>query len=119
MRGRPVGRMEPPSEADRRHAAVPAADNVARVPGLFEAEAPCDSRQRDARAGLQVFARGEFRVTQVLTLASAHAGAREVTAPTAVAAVRAAGQERAERAWRQGPTWSVRQSDQMERVCHR
>jgi hypothetical protein len=82
MRGRhPIGRMEPLSEADRRLVAVRAADATARVPELFEAEAPCDGCPHDALAGLQVFARGEFCVRQVLTFASARAGAREVTAP--------------------------------------
>jgi hypothetical protein len=80
------------SEADRRLVAVWAADTAERVLWLFEAEAPGDSRPRDAIAGLRAFARGELRVRQALRLASAHAAAREVAAPAAVAAARAAGQ---------------------------
>jgi hypothetical protein len=87
-----MGSPQTLSEADRRLVAVWAADSAERVLGLFEAEAPGDSRPRDAIAGLRAFARGELRVRQALRLASAHAAAREVAAPAAVAAARAAGQ---------------------------
>jgi hypothetical protein len=87
-----VGSPQTLSETDRRLVAVWAADSAERVLGLFEAEAPGDSRPRDAIAGLRAFARGELRVRQALRLASAHAAAREVAAPAALAAARAAGQ---------------------------
>jgi len=88
-----VGSPQTLSAADRRLVAVWAADCAERVLGLFEAEAPGDSRPRDAIAGLRAFARSELRVGQARSLgASAHAAAREVAAPAAVAAARAAGQ---------------------------
>jgi hypothetical protein len=80
------------SEADRRIVAVWAADCAERVLGLFEAEAPWDSRPRDAIARLRAFARGELGVAEARRRFVAHAAAREVSAPAAVAAARAAGQ---------------------------
>ena len=80
------------SEADRRIVAVWAADCAERVLGLFEAEAPRDSRPRDAIARLRAFARGELGVAETRRRFVAHAAAREVSAPAAVAAARAAGQ---------------------------
>jgi hypothetical protein len=80
------------SEADRRIVAVWAADCAERVLGLFEAEAPGDSRPRDAIARLRAFARGELGVAEARRRFVAHAAAREVSAPAAVAAARAAGQ---------------------------
>lgn len=82
------------SEAERRVVSVWAADCAERVLGLFEAEAPGDSRLRQAITGLRAFARGELRVWPAHTLAGhAHAAAREInTKPAAVAAARAAGQ---------------------------
>jgi immunity protein 5 of polymorphic toxin system len=59
---------------------------------LFEAEAPGDSRPRDAITRLRAFARGELRVAEARRRFVAHAAAREVSAPAAVAAARAAGQ---------------------------
>jgi hypothetical protein len=50
------------SEADRRIVAVWAADCAERVLRLFEAEAPGDSRPRDAIARTRAFARGELGV---------------------------------------------------------
>jgi hypothetical protein len=79
-------------EADRRIVAVWAADCAERVLGLFEAEAPGDSRPRDAIARLRAFARGEVRAGEARRRFVAHAAAREVSAPAAVAAARAAGQ---------------------------
>jgi hypothetical protein len=87
-----VGSPQTLSEADRRLVAVWAADCAERVLGLFEAEAPGDSRPRDAIAGLRAFGRGELAVRPALRLSSAHAAAREVVAPAAVAAARSAGQ---------------------------
>jgi hypothetical protein len=80
------------SEADRRIVAVWAADCAERVLGLFEAEAPGDRRPRDAIARLRAFARGELGVGEARRRFVAHTAAREVSAPAAVAAARAAGQ---------------------------
>src|SRR5579859_572556 len=81
------------SETDRRLVAVWAADCAERVLGLFEAEAPGDSRPRDAIAGLRAFARGELGVAgEIRRRFVGGAAAHEVSAPAAVAAARAAGQ---------------------------
>jgi hypothetical protein len=81
------------SEDDRRVLAVWAADCAERTLSLFEAQAPGDTRPRDAIDGLRAFARGEMRIGPVRALsARAHAAAREVGDPAAVAAARAAGQ---------------------------
>jgi pimeloyl-ACP methyl ester carboxylesterase len=80
-------------EDDRRVLAVWAADCAERTLPLFEARAPSDTRPREAIDGLRAFSRGEMRIGQVRALsARAHAAAREVTEPAAVAAARAAGQ---------------------------
>jgi hypothetical protein len=80
------------SEADRRVLAVWAADCAERTLPLFEARAPSDSRSRDAIDGLRAFARGELRIGEVRALSAlAHAAAREIGDPAAVAAARAAG----------------------------
>lgn len=81
------------SEDDRRVLAVWAADCAERTLWLFEAQAPNDWRPRDAIDGLRAFARGEMRIGRVRALATlAHAAAREIGDPAAVAAARAAGQ---------------------------
>ena len=73
--------------------AVWAADCAERTLSLFEAQAPSDTRPRDAIDGLRAFARGEMRIGKVRALAAqAHAAAREIGDPAAVAAARAAGQ---------------------------
>jgi hypothetical protein len=59
---------------------------------LFEAEAPSDTRPRDAIVRLRAFARGELGVSEARRRFVAHAAAREVKAPAAAAAARAAGQ---------------------------
>jgi Imm-5 like putative immunity protein len=87
-----VGSPQTLSEADRRIVAVWAADCAERVLGLFEAEAPGDSRPRDAIARLRAFSRGELGVGEARRRFVAHAAAREVSAPAAAAAARAAGQ---------------------------
>ncbi len=80
------------SEDDRRVLAVWAADCAERTLPLFEAHAPGDKRPRDAIDGGRAFARGELRIGPTRTLAiAAHAAAREVGDPAAVAAARAAG----------------------------
>ena len=86
-----MGSPQTLSEADRRIVAVWAADCAERVLGLFEAEAPGDGRPRDAIARLRAFARGELGVGEARRRFVAHAAAREVSAPAAVAAARAAG----------------------------
>ena len=81
------------SEADRRIVAVWAADCAERVLGLFEAEAPSDSRPRDAIARTRAFARGELGVAdQIRRRFIALDAAREARTPAAAAAARAAGQ---------------------------
>lgn len=69
-----------------------AADCAERVLALFEARAPDDPRPRRAIEGARAFARGELRVGPARRLAvDAHAAARDVADPAAVAAARAAG----------------------------
>lgn len=81
------------SEEDRRVLAVWAADCAERVLPLFESRAPHDRRPRDAIDGVRAFARGELRIGPVRALAAAaHAAARSVDDPAAIAAARAAGQ---------------------------
>jgi hypothetical protein len=81
------------SEDDRRVLADWAADCAERTLPLFETRAPTDTRPRAAIDGLRAFARGELRIGAVRALAAqAHAAARAVPDPAAVAAARAAGQ---------------------------
>jgi hypothetical protein len=80
------------SEDDRRVLALWAADCAERTLSLFEAQAPRDTRPRDAIDGVRAFALGKMRIGKVRALsAKAHAAAREVGDPAAVAAARAAG----------------------------
>jgi hypothetical protein len=80
------------SEDDRRVLAVWTADCAERTLSLFEAQAPRDTRPRDAINGLRAFARGEMSIGKVRALsARAHAAAREIGDPAAVATARAAG----------------------------
>ncbi len=88
-----MGSPQALSEADRRVVAAWAADCAERVLGLFEAEAPADSRPRDAIARTRAFARGELGVAgEARRRFVAGAAAREVSAAAAAAAARAAGQ---------------------------
>ena len=87
-----MGSPQTLSEAERRVVAFWAADCAERVLGLFEAEAPGDRRPRDAIARLRAFARWELGVAEARRRFVAHAAARDVSAPAAVAAARAAGQ---------------------------
>ena len=81
------------SEADRRLVAAWAADCAERVLPLFEAEAPDDDRPREAIARARAFARGELDVAGEIRRRFAGGGAaRDVRAPAAIAAARAAGQ---------------------------
>jgi hypothetical protein len=88
-----VGSPQTLSEADRRIVAGWAADCAQRVLWLFEVEAPGDSRPRDAIARARAFARGELEVSdEIRRRFRGGAAAREVAAPPATAAARAAGQ---------------------------
>ncbi len=88
-----VGSPQTLSEADRRIVAVWAADCAERVLGLFEAEAPTDTRPRDAIARTRAYARGELGVAdEIRRRFVGNAAAREVSGPAAVAAAKAAGQ---------------------------
>ncbi len=81
------------SEADRRIVAAWAADCAQRVLGLFEAEAPGDSRPRDAITRARAFARGELDVAdEIRRRFLGGAAARDTGTPAAAAAARAAGQ---------------------------
>ena len=80
------------SEDDRRVLAVWAADCAERVLPMFEIRALGDPRPREAIEGVRAFARGELRIGPARALAvAAHAAAREVGDPAAMAAARAAG----------------------------
>lgn len=88
-----MGSPQTLSEADRRIVAVWAADCAERVLELFEAAAPGDSRPREAIVRLRAFGRGELRVAGEIRRRFVNgAAAREVSAPAAAAAARAAGQ---------------------------
>ena len=88
------GSMQPKltlGEDDRRLVGLWAADCAERVLPLFEAEAPSDTRPREAIEGIRAFALGGKRTGQLRSLAwAAHAAAREVGEPVATAAARAA-----------------------------
>ena len=58
-----MGSPQTLSETERRIVAAWAADCAERVLGLFEAEAPRDSRPRDSIARTRAFARGEYGVS--------------------------------------------------------
>ncbi|MGB9182597.1 MAG: putative immunity protein [Solirubrobacteraceae bacterium] len=88
-----MGSPQTLSEANRRIVALWAADCAGRVLRLFEADAPGDSRPREAIARARAFARGELGVAEEIRRRFINAGAaREVRAPAAAAAARAAGQ---------------------------
>jgi hypothetical protein len=81
------------SEADRRTVAAWAADCAEHVLQIFEAAAPGDGRPRDLIARTRAFARGELDVAEGIRRRFAGGvPAREVHAPAAAAAARAAGQ---------------------------
>jgi hypothetical protein len=88
-----VGSAQTLSEAERRIVAAWAADCAERVLTIFEAEAPYDSRPRDAIARTRAFARGELGVAGEIRRRFAGGGAVDgVSTPAAAAAARAAGQ---------------------------
>ena len=88
-----MGSPQTLSQADRRIVAAWAADCAERVLGLFEAEAPGDTRPRDAIARTRAFARGELGAAEGIRRRFAgNAAAREVSGPAAVAAAKSAGQ---------------------------
>ena len=81
------------SEADRRVLADWAADCAEHVLALFRAEAPDDDRPRALIDRTRAYARGELRTAdEIRRRFSGGVGAKDVTAPAAVAAARAAGQ---------------------------
>jgi hypothetical protein len=81
------------SEGERRIVADWAADCAERVLRLFEAEAPKDPRPGNAIDRTRAFARGELDVAEEIRRRFVAGGAaRDVGAPAAAAAARAAGQ---------------------------
>ncbi|MGN6169269.1 MAG: putative immunity protein [Solirubrobacteraceae bacterium] len=80
------------SETERRIVSVWAADCAERVLGLFEAEAPGDSRPRDAIARTRAFGRGELDVAAEIRRRFVGGGAARDVSPVAAAGARAAGQ---------------------------
>lgn len=81
------------TEADRRTVAAWAADCAEHVLEIFEAAAPGDGRPRDLIVRTRAFARGELDVAEGIRRRFAGGvPAREVRAPAAAAAARAAGQ---------------------------
>ena len=88
-----MGSPQTLSESDRRIVAAWAAACAERVLAFFEAEAPRDRRPRDAIARTRAFARGELAVADEIRRRFVGGGAaRDVRAPAAAAAARAAGQ---------------------------
>jgi hypothetical protein len=88
-----MGSPQALSESDRRIVAAWAAACAERVLALFEAQAPGDRRPRDAIARTRAFARGELAVADEIRRRFVGGGAaRDVRAPPAAAAARAAGQ---------------------------
>jgi hypothetical protein len=88
-----MGSPQALSEADRRVVADWAADCAERVLVLFEAEAPEDTRPRDAITRTRAFARGELGAAEEIRRRFiAGRAVRDVRAPAAVAAARAAAQ---------------------------
>jgi len=88
-----MGSPQSLSEADRRVVAAWAADCAEHVLALFRAEAPDDDRPRALIARTRAFARGELRTAdEIRRRFAGGVGAKDVTAPAAAAAARAAGQ---------------------------
>jgi Imm-5 like putative immunity protein len=88
-----MGSPQTLSQGDRRLVAWWAADCAEHVLDLFETEAPADGRPREAIARARTFARGELDVAAEIRRRFRNGGApREVSAPAAKAAARAAGQ---------------------------
>jgi hypothetical protein len=91
--GRVVVSPQTLSEVDRRLVAAWAADCAERVLPLFEAEAPDDDRPRVLIARARAFARGELRTAaEIRRRFAGGVGPKDVKAPAAMAAARAAGQ---------------------------
>lgn len=87
-----MGSPQTLSEADRRIVAAWAADCAERVLRWFEAEAPDDTRPRDAIARTRAFARGELGVAEEIRRRFVGGGAARDVSACAAAAARAAGQ---------------------------
>ena len=80
-------------EAERRLVATWAADCAERVLGIFEAEAPGDSRPRELIARARAYAGGELSAAEgIRRRFEGGVGVGEVAAPAAMAAARSAGQ---------------------------
>ncbi len=80
-------------DADRRLAALWAADCAERVLPLFEAEAPDDDRARDGIARTRAYGRGELdAASEIKRRSVAGRAAQSVKSPPAVAAAHAVGQ---------------------------
>jgi Imm-5 like putative immunity protein len=81
------------SEAERRTVAAWAADCAEHVLEIFEQTVPRDTRPRDLIARTRAFARGELGVAEgIRSRFVGGVSARDVHAPAAAAAARAAGQ---------------------------
>lgn len=80
------------SEHDRRVVAAWAADCAERVLGVFELEAPGDTRPRDAIARTRAYARGELDTAMEIRRRFAGEGAARAVSAPAAAAARSAGQ---------------------------
>lgn len=80
------------TEADRRIVAGWAADCAERVLGCFEAEAPADTRPRDAIARARAFSRGELGVADEIRRRFGSGSPARAASACAAAAARAAGQ---------------------------
>ena len=81
------------TDADRRNVAVWAADCAERVLDLFEADAPGDTRARDAILRTRAFARGELRAAEEIRQRFvAVRAASSASSPAGKAAARAAAQ---------------------------
>jgi hypothetical protein len=81
------------TESDRRLVAGWAADCAERVLDVYESHVPGDERPRALIERARAFARGELRTADAIRRRFVGGiGARETTAPPAVAAARAAGQ---------------------------
>lgn len=88
-----IGSPQTLTEADRRTVASWAADCAERVLAIFEAEAPTDTRPRDAIARARAFSRGEVGgAEEIRRRFVGSAAARGIGSPAAAAAAKAAGQ---------------------------
>ena len=105
-----MGSPQTLSEAERRIVALWAADCAERVLGLFEAEAPGDTRPRDAVERTRAFGRGELDVAEEIRRRFAGGGAAsEVSSPAAAAAAARQGRPQRSPTWARTP-WAPRRT---------